>query len=119
MKTDEVKMRIMNFVNNTIDLYIPPTNFLDKMKNSTAKLWVEQNQWRFTKAIEAFGDDKNDINVDKVIEHYENALFENGELRLDVKSMIPDSMGWVKNQLPNKIILFKADDFKNIFRQKI
>ena len=33
MKTDEVKMRVIKFVNNTIDLYLPPTNFFDKIKN--------------------------------------------------------------------------------------
>lgn len=116
MKTDEVKMRLIKFVNNTIDLYIPPTNFFDKLKNSTAKLWVEQNQWRFGKAIEAFGDEEHEIDVDRVMEYYEKALFENGELRLDVKGMIPESFAWMKEYLPNKIILFKVDDFKHIFR---
>jgi hypothetical protein len=116
MKTDELKLRVIKFVNNTIDLYIPPTNFFDKLKNSTAKLWVEQNQWRFAKAIEAFGDEHDEIDTDRVMAHYEHSLFDNGELRLDIKSMIPDSFGWLKEYLPNKIILFKVDDFRNIFR---
>ena len=33
MNVDEVKLRIIKFLNNTIDLYIPPTNFFDKLKN--------------------------------------------------------------------------------------
>lgn len=116
MKTDELKLRVIRFVNNTIDLYIPPTNFFDKLKNSTAKLWVEQNQWRFGKAIEAFGDENGEIEVERIMAHYEHSLFENGELKLDVKNMIPDSFEWIKEYLPNKIILFKVDDFKNIFK---
>ena len=116
MKTDELKMRVIKFVNNTIDLYIPPTNFFDKLKNSTAKLWVEQNQWRFGKAIEAFGDEDHEIEVDRIMEHYEKTLFENGELRLDVKNMLPNSFEWLKEYLPNKIILFKVDDFRHIFK---
>lgn len=116
MKTDEVKMRVIKFVNNTIDLYLPPTNFFDKIKNSTAKLWVEQNKWRFGKAIEAFGDEDGEVDIDRVKEHYETALFENGELRLDVKSMIPEHFNWMKEYLPNKVILFKVDDFRNIFK---
>ena len=45
MKTDEMKLRIHKFLNDTIDLYMPPNGFIDKMKNSTAKLWLEQNKW--------------------------------------------------------------------------
>ena len=36
MKIDEGKLRLKNFIHNTIDLYVSPTNFFDKMKNSTA-----------------------------------------------------------------------------------
>jgi hypothetical protein len=50
------------------------------------------------------------------MKYYEQALFENGELRLDVKSMIPESFEWIKEYLPNKIILFKVDDFRHIFK---
>lgn len=116
MKTDEIKLRMVKFLNNTIDLYIPPTNFVDKLKNSTAKLWVEQNQWRFGKALNAFGDENDEIEIDEILKHYEHSLFENGEMRLDVKSMIPNNMEWLKDYLPNKIILFKVDDFRNIFK---
>lgn len=116
MKTDELKLRIVKFLNNTIDLYIPPTNFFDKLKNSTAKLWVEQNQWRFGKAICAFGNENHEIDVDEIMKYYEHSLFENGEMRLDIKSMIPQQYEWIKEYLPNKIILFKVDDFRNIFK---
>ena len=64
MKIDEVKLRLKNFIHNTIDLYVSPTNFFDKMKNSTAKLWVDQNIWKLNKAIEAFGDEHGEIDED-------------------------------------------------------
>ena len=32
MKIDEMKLKIKNLVNNTIDMYLPPTNFFDKLK---------------------------------------------------------------------------------------
>ena len=116
MNVDEVKLRVIKFLNNTIDLYVPPTNLFDKLKNSTAKLWLVQNQWRIGKAICAFGDENHEIEIDDVMKYYEQALFENGELRLDVKSMIPESFEWIKEYLPNKIILFKVDDFRHIFK---
>lgn len=115
MRTDEIKLRVKTFLNNTIDLYMPPTNFFDKMKNSTAKLWLDQNMWRINKVVDAFGDEHHDIDVEKIKEYYINTIFENGEMRLDIKSMIPTQYDWLKEYLPNKIVLFKVDDFNNIF----
>lgn len=115
MKIDELKMRLHKFVHNTIDLYVPQTSLVEKMANSTAKLWIDQNAWRLNKVLDSFGDENGEIDVEDILEHYESALFENGELRLDIKSMLPASMNWVKELLPNKIILFKTEDFRNIF----
>ena len=76
LKIDAVKLKIHNFINNTIDLYIPPVSFLDKMKNSTAKLWVSQNIWKLNKALEAFGDQNQEIDVDRVVDLYTDTLFD-------------------------------------------
>lgn len=116
MKIDELKIRLHKFVNNTIDLYVPPTGLVEKMVNSTAKLWIDQNAWRLYKILDSFGDEHGEIDVQEILDHYEDTLFENGELRLDIKSMLPSSMDWVKELLPNKIILFKTEDFRNIFK---
>lgn len=116
MNTSEVKSRINNFLNNTIDLYMPPTTFVDKMRNSTAKFWLEQNSWRINKAIDAFGDENNEIDQNTLMKYYENILFENGELRLDIKDMLPETMKWLGDLLPNKLILFKKEDLYNIFK---
>lgn len=115
MNVDEIKLRLHRFLNNTIDLYLPPVGFFDKMKNSTAKLWVDQNMWKLDKALHAFSDENQEIDIDKVVEAYQDALFENGEMKLDVKGMLPDSLDWLKDILPNKIILFKLEDFHRIF----
>ena len=116
MKIDEMKMRIHHFVHNTIDLYLPPSNFLDKMKNATAKLWIDQNIWQVNKMLDSFGDEHGEIDFEKVIDIYEDVLFSEGELRIDLKDMIPDEYGWVKSQLPHKLILFKKEDLRDIFR---
>ena len=116
MKTDEIKLRVNKFLNDTIDLHMPPVGIFDKMKNSTAKLWLEQNSWRLFKAIDAFGDEHHEIDIDKVLNHYESSLFENDELRINVKSIIPQQYEWIKDYLPNKIILFKKEELRNIFR---
>ena len=110
IKIDALKMKIHNFINNTIDLYIPPTNFFDKMKNSTAKLWVSQNMWKLNKGLDAFGDQNQEIDINEVINLYTDTIFENGEFKLDVKTMIPPQYAWLNEFLPNKIILFKKED---------
>ena len=115
MKIDEIKLRINQFINGTIDLYLPPNNFFDKMKNATAKLWIDQNMWRLHKVLNSFGDQNGEIDVEKIMCYYEDSLFENDELRLDVKSMIPRQYEWLNDYLPNKIILFKKEDLKHLF----
>ena len=83
MKIDEMKLRINQFIQGTIDLYIQPTTFFDKMKHATVKLWVDQNMWKLYKILDNFGDQNGEIDIEKVITYYENLLFENGELRFD------------------------------------
>jgi hypothetical protein len=69
------------------------------------------------KAVESFGDENQEIDIETILKHYEQSLFENGELRIDIKTMIPSQFEWVKDYLPNKIILFKTDDLKHIFSE--
>jgi hypothetical protein len=115
MKVDEVKLRINQFINGTIDLYIPPTSLFDKMKHATAKLWVDQNMWRIYNIIDKFGDQNGEIDIEKVLSYYEDVLFEHDELRLDIKSMIPKEYTWINEYLPNKIIVFKKEDLNYLF----
>jgi hypothetical protein len=96
MNVDEIKLRLHRFLNNTIDLYLPPVGFFDKMKNSTAKLWVDQNMWKLDSILDQFADQNHYIDVQKVKTMYENVLFENDELRLDVHELLPEGMDNVK-----------------------
>lgn len=115
MKTHEIKLKIRNFINNTVDMYFPKDTVFNKIKNSTVKFYAEQNMWKIGRVVDAFGDENGEIEVPKLLSYYENVLFENGELRIDVKSMIPEQYSWVKDWLPDKVILFKVEDFRNIF----
>ena len=110
MKIDELKLRINNFAGELIDMYFPPTDFFGKMKNATMKLWVDQNMWKLNGILDQFKDQNGEINVQCIKTHYENILFENGELRLNINEMIPDNLETIKSLLPNKIILLHKDD---------
>lgn len=118
MKVDEIKFRVKSFLLNTIDLYLPPTNFFDKIKNTTAKFWVEQNSWKLNKILDAFSDENHEIDTEKLVSQYENVLFDqNGEMSVDVKSMIPSEYDTIKSILPDKIILFKKEDLRKLFQE--
>lgn len=115
MKTDEIKLRIANFLENTIDLYLPLDSVSNKLLNATAKLWVSQNLYKIGDILSAFGDKNDDIDTEKVKHIYEEALFENGNFNIDIKAILPDSMGFIKQILPDKIIAFTKDDLYKIF----
>lgn len=115
MKIDELKLRISTFIEETIDMYIPPTGFFDKIKNSTIKLWVHQNTWKLNKILDAFKDEKGEIDSNSIISEYEKSLFEDGEFRLDVKNIIPIEYSEVSKILPDKIVVFKKDDLYKLF----
>ena len=110
MKIDELKLRINNFAGEIIDMYFPPVDFFGKMKNATMKLWVDQNIWKLDAILDQFKDINGEINVECIKKHYEDVLFENGELRLDINEMIPDNLETLKTLLPNKIILLHKND---------
>lgn len=115
MKPDEVKMRIMKFLDKTIDAYIPKINILDKVKNGTIKLWLDQNINKIDPILAIFVDSQGEIDVKFISKYYEDILFENGEFKMDIRDLIPDDYGIVKEILPNKIILFKRNDLNDIF----
>lgn len=115
MKIDELKLRVAKFIDETIDMYIPPVGFFDKLKNSTIKLWAHQNMWKLNKVMDAFKDENGEICQDDIIREYEGNLFENGEFRLDLKSLIPQEYSDVANMLPNKIVVFRREDLYHLF----
>ena len=47
------------------------------------------------------------IDTERLAELYKEALFENGELRLSLKEIVPNGF---KDMLPDKIVIFKRDD---------
>lgn len=114
MRTDELKLRIVSFCNDIIDRYFPTDTFINKLKNTTAKYWVDQNVSKLDKLLLVFADDQSEIDVNKLREYYEPILFENEDFCLNIKSLIPDDQDILKKILPDKIIVFHRDDLTNL-----
>jgi hypothetical protein len=107
MKKEELKYSIKQYALQLINDVLPESGILGKLSNKTAKYWVEQNQWRLDEILSAFTDKDECIDTQKLAEMYEDVLFENGELRLSLKEIAPESL---KTMLPDKIMIFKKDD---------
>lgn len=108
MKKEEFEYRIKTYVFNLIDTIMPMDGLLDRVKNATAKYWVEQNQWRLDEIVSVFTDKDGCIDEQCLMKHYENVLFENDELRLSLKGIVPENY---QQFLPDKVILFKKEEF--------
>lgn len=115
MKVDEVKLRMKKFIFNTIDMVFPREQFSNKIKNATARYWVDQNIYRLDSVLNAFADKNNEINIDLLVNTYEDTLFENGDLKLDIKKIIPQDFDYLRGLFPDKLIIFKKEDLYNIF----
>ena len=111
MRKEELKHSIIQYVHQLINDVLPESGLISKLGNRTAKYWVEQNQWRLDEILSVFTDKDECIDTEKLAEMYEDALFENGELRLSLKEIAPES---VKTMLPDKIMIFKKDDLHKL-----
>lgn len=119
MKVDELKLRVDTFVNEMIDLYMPPSNFFDKAKNATAKFWYSQNAYKMHNILDNFKDKNNEINLSQLSTYIEQALFdENGKFTFDIKEILPQEMEAIKPYLPDKVIVFEKNDLYKLLNIK-
>lgn len=112
MRKEEISYNIKKYVCKLIDDMIPAEGIVGKIENATAKYWVEQNQWRLDKILSSLTDQNGEIDPNLLIEQYKKVLFENGELRLSIKDILPDVYG---SLLPDKIVIFTIDDLYQLF----
>ena len=115
MRKEELKYSITQYVHQLINDVLPESGIISKLGNRTAKYWVEQNQWRLDEILSVFTDKDECIDTKRLAELYEEALFENGELRLSLKEIVPNSF---KDMLPDKIVIFKRDDLYKLLGVK-
>lgn len=107
MKTEELIYNIKQYVYKLIDDMMPQNTLIGKIENRTAKYWVEQNQWRLNKLLSSLKDENGEIDPNHLVEQYKDVLFEEGELRLSIKEIVPEVYS---DLLPDKIVLFTIND---------
>jgi hypothetical protein len=111
MRKEEIEYNIKQYVCKLIDDILPQDSLIGKIENRTAKYWVEQNQWRLDRILSSLGDENGCIDPNQLVEQYKDVLFENGELRLSIKEIVPSVY---KDIVPDKIVLFTMDDLYHL-----
>lgn len=111
MKTAEVKIRLINTANSLIDTYFNGSDFSDKFINSTLKIIIKQNVNKFDDVFALFADKDGDIDLRMMVDEYSKMISDNGII-FDIKDYV--SNDFVKNMLPDKVLVIKKDDIASL-----
>lgn len=113
MKPIEVKLKLVNSVNNLIDTYFGMPTVNEKMINATLKILVKQNAYKVDEVLKMFTDKDGEINPSDILVEYANLIGEEGFV-IDIKQYINNDL--IKQLLPNKILVLKREDILNLIR---
>lgn len=113
MKPIEVKLRLVNSVNNLIDTYFGMPTVPEKMINATLKILVKQNAYKIDDILKMFADKDGDINPNDILVEYANIISDEG-IVVDIKEYINNDM--IRQLIPNKILILKKEDILNLLR---
>ena len=111
MKVAEVKIRLINTANSLIDTYFNGSDFTEKFLNSTLKIILKQNIHKLDDVFTLFTDKYGEIDLKMMIDEYSNMISDNGII-FDLKDYV--SNDFVKNMLPNKVLVLKKEDIMSI-----
>lgn len=108
MKIDEIKLRSVNVLNNTIDSILPKSNIVNILFNTCFKYYIEQNLSKIDQYLLLLSDSNGEIDIDRFLYILDDQIFNNNALELDLKSLIklPTELN---NILPEKIVIKKED----------
>lgn len=116
MNSDELKLRAETYVNKLIDMYAPIDNLQCRIINSTMKFWIKQNKDKLFKIIDAFSSN-NEINEYDLKEYIMNTFFIDNQFSLNIREMIPNEWGIIKDFMPDKLIILNENDVNNLLYQ--
>lgn len=111
MKTDEIKLRLVEAVNGMIDVYFGAPSIADKLINTTLKIIVKQNAYRIEPLVSLMADKNGEVEPHAILVEYANQIPEEG-IRFDIRDYIDNE--FVKSMIPGKVLILKKDDILNL-----
>lgn len=115
IRVNEFKYKVLNGVENLIDVYFSPNSITDRFINATVKIIVNQNVDKLDDFIVLFADKDGFIDTDVIIKEYGKA-FGTDKLIIDLRDFVNNDM--VRRALPNKAIAIELNDLAKIFEDK-
>lgn len=112
MKASEFKLSIVQGLNNFVDDYFGSSSYADRFINSTLKIMIKQNTYKFDDLIGLFTDENGNIDELLVIEEYSKVVGDSGFI-LDIRDFIKNEL--VRSLLPNKALVIKKEDLRKMF----
>lgn len=115
MKTSEFKLRLETGLRDLIDDYFGSGSLSDRFINSTLKIMLKQNSYKFDEYIKFFEDENGCIDENIIIEEYTDIIGEKGVV-FDLRDYVKNET--LKSFLPNKALIIKVEDIKGMFAPK-
>lgn len=106
MKASEFKIKIINWLNRTIDTYFGSNSISDKFLNATLKILVTQNQNKYDEILNLFADETGDIDEELIVDKYSDVIGDG--FIFDIRDYIKNDL--IKSMLPNKALKITRDD---------
>lgn len=116
MKTQEFKLRLIQGVNGLVDDYFGSNSTPDKFINSTLKILIKQNSYKVDSILELFADESGNVDERIIIEEYSKVIGDNGFI-FDIRDFIKNDL--MRGLLPNKALIIKIDDLRNMFSESL
>lgn len=114
IKINEFKYRLLNGVEELVDMYFAPTNISNRLINATVKIIVNQNVDKLDDFIVLFADKDGFIDTDVIIREYGKA-FGTDKLIIDLRDYVNNDM--IRRALPNKALAIEINDIAKIFEE--
>lgn len=114
MKKDEFKRRLIVKLEELVDVYYGDNNIIDKLTNSTLKVFIDTNTSKIDSMLNGIADENGEINVDSVIGRYAEVIPDEG-INIDIKQYVKND--FINGLLPNKTLNITKDDITNIIKE--
>lgn len=111
MKISEFKLRVISKLNSLIDEYFGSSTINERFINSTLKFIVKQNSNKYDNVLNLFSDENGEIDMYTLVDYYAEVVGDEG-FRFDLKQYISNE--YIRNMIPNKVLLLKKDDILNM-----
>ena len=115
MKTAQLKINIDNAVSSIIDNVFPQTTLTNRFIGATARTIYNQKRHVLFDMIDALADKNGEVDVEYMVDQYEQALMPNGTLEINLKELSQNIGLNLPDYIVGKTIKLDKNDIKRIF----